>query len=80
VLPSATSTAVVLGLLGRRTEEWPAWIALGASLKGPLLLALVYAGRGEWRRAALTLGLTVVLVAPAFLFDLSRYSTSRRTR
>ena len=69
---------LVLGLLwGVERRSGPLWIALGASLKGvPLLLALVYAGRGEWRRAAITLGLTVVLVAPAFLFDLSRYSTS----
>jgi hypothetical protein len=68
---------LVLGLMwGVERRSGPLWIALGASLKGvPLLLALVYAGRGEWRRAAIALGLTVVLVAPALLFDLSHYST-----
>ena len=74
---------LVLGLMwGVERRSGPLWIALGASLKGvPLLLALVYAGRGEWRRAAMALGLTAVLVAPALLFDLSHYSTRRaRTR
>ena len=61
--------------IGRRSG--PLWIAIGASLKAaPLALALVYAGRGEWRRAALATGLTAVLVAPMLLFDLSAYSTS----
>ena len=69
---------LVLGLMwGVERRSGPLWIALGASLKGvPLLLALVYAGRGEWRRAAVSLGLGALLVAPAFLFDLSHYSTS----
>ncbi|HLE58695.1 MAG TPA: glycosyltransferase family 87 protein [Candidatus Limnocylindria bacterium] len=54
----------------------PLWIALGASLKAvPLLLAVVYAGRGEWRRAGLAVLFTAVLVAPALLYDLSAYST-----
>lgn len=68
---------LVLGLLwGVERRSGPLWIALGASLKGvPLLLVLVYAGRGEWRRAAIALGLTVVLVVPALLFNLSGYST-----
>jgi hypothetical protein len=69
---------LVLGLMwGVERRGGPLWIALGASLKGvPLLLALVYAGRGEWARAAMALGLTAVLVAPALLFDLSGYSTA----
>ena len=68
---------VVLVLLwGVERRAGPLWIALSASLKAvPLLLAIVYAGRGEWRRAALTMGLTALLVAPAFLFDLAGYST-----
>jgi hypothetical protein len=68
---------VLVLLLAVERRSGPLWIALGASLKGvPLLLALVYAGRGEWRRAGLALGFTVLLVAPAFLFDLSHYSTA----
>lgn len=67
---------VLLLLWGVERRFGPLWIALGASLKGaPVLLALVYAGRGEWRRAGLTVLLSIALVAPAFLFDLSGYST-----
>ena len=68
---------LVLALVwGAPRSSGPVWIALGASLKGaPLVLAAVYAGRGEWRRVAWTLGLTAALVAPMLLFDLSRYST-----
>jgi hypothetical protein len=68
---------VLMLLWGVERRSGPLWIALGASLKAvPLLLALVYAGRGEWVRAGLALALTAVLVAPAFLFDLSAYPTS----
>ena len=67
---------VLMLLWGVERRSGPLWIALGASLKAvPLLLAIVYAGRGEWLRAGLALLLTAVLVAPAFLFDLSGYST-----
>lgn len=67
---------VLMLLWGVERRSGPLWIALGASLKAvPLLLAVVYAGRGEWLRAGLALALTAALVAPAFLFDLSGYST-----
>jgi hypothetical protein len=67
---------VLMLLWGVERRSGPVWIALGASLKAvPLLLALVYAGRGEWLRAGLALLLTAALVAPALLFDLSGYST-----
>jgi hypothetical protein len=66
---------VLMLLWGVERRSGPLWIAIGASLKAvPLLLALVYAGRGEWLRAGLALLLTAVLAAPAFLFDLSGYS------
>jgi hypothetical protein len=59
----------------RRTG--PLWIAAAASLKGgPLALLLVYAGRGEWVRVAWTIGLTIALLAPLPLFDLSHYPTT----
>lgn len=69
---------LVLALLwGAPRRSGPLWIALGASLKGvPIALVLVYAGRGEWRRALVTVGLTAILVAPMLLFDLSGYSTA----
>jgi hypothetical protein len=67
---------VLMLLWGVERRSGPLWIALGASLKAvPLLLALVYAGRGEWVRAGVAAGLTVLLVAPALLFDLSAYPT-----
>jgi len=69
---------LVLALMwGVNRRSGPVWIALAASLKAvPLALALVYAGRGEWRRAAIASGLTALLVAPMTLFDLSGYSTA----
>lgn len=68
---------LVLALLwGAPCRSGPVWIALGASLKGvPLVLAVVYAGRGEWKRALVTVALTAILVLPMLLFDLSGYST-----
>jgi len=54
--------ALVHGMT-RRTG--PVWIALSASLKAvPILFVLVYAARREWWRAAITVGLTALLVAP----------------
>jgi hypothetical protein len=67
---------VLMLLWGVERRGGPLWIAIGASLKAvPLLLAAVYAGRGEWRRAGLAVLLTAVLALPALLFDLSAYST-----
>ena len=68
---------VLMLLWGVERRSGPLWIALGASLKAvPLALALVYVGRGEWRRAGITVLLTAVLVGPMLLFDLSGYSTA----
>ena len=67
---------VLMLMVGVERRTGPLWVAIGASLKAvPLLLALVYAGRGEWRKAILAALLTAVLVLPALLFDLSGYST-----
>ena len=72
---------VLMLMWGVERRAGPLWIALSASLKAvPLLLAVVYAGRGEWRRAALAAGLTTLLVAPALLFDLSGYPTAAGPR
>lgn len=52
----------------------PVAIALAASLKiVPILFALVYAGRGEWRRVAVTLALTALLWLPALWYSLDDY-------
>lgn len=62
---------------GVERRSGPLWIALAASLKlVPLLLALVYAARGQWVRATATVVLTAVLLAPALLYDLSNYVTT----
>jgi hypothetical protein len=68
---------LVLALMwGVDRRSGPLWIALGASLKGvPLLLVLVYAARGEWRRVGWVVALTASLVLPALFWDLSGYST-----
>jgi hypothetical protein len=68
---------VAMLLFGVERRSGPLWIALAASLKAvPLLFILVYAGRGEWGRVALTVALTALLVAPALLFDLAGYPTN----
>jgi Glycosyltransferase family 87 len=68
---------LVLALLwGLERRSGPLWLGIAASLKGaPILLAMVYAGRGEWRRAAAAMAFTAILVLPMFLFDLRGYST-----
>jgi len=54
----------------------PLWVGVAASLKiFPILFALVYVGRREWLRAALAIGVTALLWAPALLYDLSGYAT-----
>jgi hypothetical protein len=66
---------MVAGLLyGVDRRTGPLWIALAASLKAvPILLVLVYVGRGQWARAGLTVALTALLVAPMLAYDLSAY-------
>lgn len=57
-------------VFGVERRSGPLWIALAASLKVvPLLYVLVYAGRGEWRRVAVTLAVFGALTAPMLLFD-----------
>jgi glycosyl transferase family 87 len=61
-------------LYGLERRSGPVWIALAASLKVfPLLLALVYVGRRQWMRSLASLGLTLILWAPALLYDVGSY-------
>jgi hypothetical protein len=54
----------------------PAGIAVAASLKAtPILLALYFVGRGQWRDFALTIVLTAFLLAPVVAYDLTGYVT-----
>lgn len=65
--------ALVLGV-ERRTG--PLWIGMAASLKAfPILFAVTYLGRRQWRRAAATAALAAVLVGPMLLHDVSNYPT-----
>ena len=66
---------VVALVLGVERRSGPLWVALAASLKiFPLLLALVYAGRRQWVRFAVTVALAGLLWVPAVLWnDLSSY-------
>ena len=60
--------------LGIERRSGPLWIAVASSLKvAPILLTAVYVGRGEWRRAAIAVAVTLMLVAPMLLFDLRAY-------
>jgi hypothetical protein len=68
---------VLMLMWGVERRSGPLWVAIGASLKAvPLVLALVYAGRGEFAKAAWALALTGILIAPMLLFDLANYPTS----
>jgi hypothetical protein len=61
---------------GLERRSGPLWIALTASLKVvPALFAVVYLGRRQWWRFAASVLLTLLLVAPMLLFDLSNYVT-----
>lgn len=61
---------------GLERRSGPLWIALTASLKVvPALFALVYLGRRQWWRFVASVLLTLLLVAPMLLFDLSNYVT-----
>ena len=62
--------AMIALLVWTLPNKWgPVGIAVAASLKAtPMLFAVVYAARGEWRNLAVTLGLTALLVAPMLLF------------
>lgn len=66
---------LVAGLVyGAPRRSGPLWIGIAASLKfAPIAYALVYLGRGEWRRAVLSLVVGAALLAPALFYDLSGY-------
>ena len=69
--------ALVIATLvwGVERRGGPLWIALAASLKlFPLLLALVYAGRGQWGRFGVAVLLTALLWAPVLLYNLDNYA------
>jgi hypothetical protein len=60
---------------GLERRSGPLIVALNSSLKAfPLAFVLTYAGRRQWRRVALTIGLTAGLIAPMLLFDLTAYT------
>jgi hypothetical protein len=61
-------------------RSFPGWVGVAASLKlVPLAFALVWAGRRQWARAAVAVGVAALLFAPMLLFDLSSYPTNPGT-
>lgn len=61
---------------GVERRSGPLWIAVCASLKAtPILFVIVYLARREWGKAAVTLGLTAVLVLPMLAFGMEGYTT-----
>ena len=62
---------MIAGLVWFRS---PVMIGLAASLKiTPLVLAVVYAGRGEWSKVAVAVGVTTVLWLPALALGVLDY-------
>jgi len=67
--------AALVWTLERRSG--PIAIGVAASLKiTPILLALVYVGRGQWVRAGVAATVAVLLAVPALLFELSPTATA----
>jgi hypothetical protein len=66
---------LIAGLVyGAPRRSGPLWIGIATSLKfAPILYALPYVGRGEWRRAAVSVVVGAALMAPALLYDLGGY-------
>lgn len=64
-------------VLSVERRSGPVWIGVAASLKLlPILFIIPYLGRRQWGRAAVSLGVAAVLLAPYLLYDLSNYVTS----
>ena len=64
-------------VFGVERRGGPLWVAIAASLKiFPIGLALVYAGRREWRRFAVAIMGAAILWLPALAYDLSAYQTT----
>ena len=71
---------VAILVLAVGAASFPFWVGFTASIKlVPLALVLVWAGRREWRPAALALGVAGILWAPILLFDTSSYVTDPGT-
>lgn len=74
---NAQALLVAALVWGVERRSGPLWIGLAASLKiVPILLVLVYVGRGEWRRAIAAVAVAAVVTMPVLLYDLSGYVTT----
>jgi hypothetical protein len=70
--------ALLVWTAGRRS--FPAWVGVAASIKlVPLAFVLVWAGRREWLKASIAVGVAALLFAPMLLFDLRSYPTDPGT-
>ena len=65
---------VALLVVAIPTRWGPAAIGVAASIKvTPIVLCVTYAGRGEWRKVAVAVGVAAALWAPALLLGMSDY-------
>lgn len=65
---------VAVLVYGLERRSGPFWIAAAASLKAvPILYVFLYVGRRQWARAGAALLITLLLVAPFLLVDLTNY-------
>ena len=65
---------VAMLVLGLERRSGPLWVGVAASLKAvPILFMVTYLGRRQWLKAATATGVTILLVAPMLLHDLSNY-------
>jgi hypothetical protein len=67
---------LIVAALVRTVEKrsGPVWIGIASSLKiFPLGFALVYAGRRQWRRLLLAVGIAILLWLPSLAYDLGEY-------
>jgi hypothetical protein len=66
--------------LGIRRGSGPLWVGVAASLKlVPILFAVGWLVRGEWRKGMVALAVAAVLFLPMLAFDLSAYVTDPGT-
>jgi hypothetical protein len=64
-------------VLGVERRSGPLWIGAAASLKlFPILFVLTYLGRRQWLRAAATMAIAALLLAPYLRYDLTNYVTT----